>query len=437
MHPLASAREKMRLWPTALTATLALRIGAGAAGTLPPVAALAFFDRAAYGQAMANFALALLLIGPIAQYLSQGYLRELVAADTRDGPPTGAITAPLYALLCIGLLAALAATSLLTAIDAAFAAGIVAIMTAARLQESWFVAAGRQSAAIALFYLIPPLVLVGLMLGLHGIAGGNDFLLVGWAQVAAYGGCVLASLVIQPAHGRGILVPRIPSSLAAWRRELSAAGLFLANGAMLSATENLPIVLLKFFGFAAVTPSYELARKVAAVPGVVLHALNMHLAPRLISAAHAGAWQDFRAQLVRFSLITSSTGIAYIALALAVLFGLVFWLPAIAPRIEVPVFVILLAAAAVTAIAAPCGSALIALRGEAWWTVGAALSLAIQLVISAAAARGAGMIAIPLAALAQTAALSAVVVLGTLALLRRRRPRDDLQLKPADVGLGG
>lgn len=437
MRGLARARRIMQLWPTALTATLALRIGAGAAGTLPPVAALAFFDRAAYGHAMANFALALLMIGPIAQYVSQGYLRELVAADARGGSPAGAVTAPLYALLCIGLLAALAATTLLTPIDAAFAAGMVALATTARLQESWFVAAGRQNAAIALFYLAPPLVLVGLMLGLRGITGADDFLLVAWAQIVAYGGCVLASLALQPNHGRGLLVPPIPRSLAAWRRELSAAALFMANGAMLSATENLPIVLLRLFGFAAVTPTYELARKVAAVPGVLLHALNMHLAPRLISAAHAGAWQDFRAQLIRFSLITSSAGIAYIALALAILFGLVFWLPGVAPRIEVPVFVILLGAAAVTAVAAPCGSALIALRGEAWWTVGAALSLAIQLVISAAAARGAGMIAIPLAALAQTAALSTVVMLGTIALLRRRRPQDHLHLTPADVGLGG
>lgn len=399
-------------------ATLIARIAGGALGALPPIIALAWLDRPAYGHAMANYALALLLIGPIAQYIGQGYMRDLVtgASSLEAGRPAGTAMVHAYLLLCGAGIALTGALSVLSRVDTGFTVAFVAVVAVSRMQESWFVAVGRQASAIVLFYILPPLLHSVFMMAGWLFVGGNDFWIVGVAHVIALAVCVAVSLVVQTSAGRRLLLPRFPCSLADWRQEFSAAAVFMLNGVVLSATENLPVVLLRALGFAALIPIFELARKVAAIPGLLIHALNMHMTPRLIAQANVGLWREFRALLARFTLLSASIGGAYVAVALIALLSAPD-VPLLAERVDTAMFAILLMSALVTALAAPCGSALIALRGEIWWTVGAVGSFVVQVAITVAALSRSGPLAIPIAVVGQTAALSATVVLGSMLLL--------------------
>ena len=222
-----------------LMTTVALRIAAGAVGTLPPIIALAILDRAAYGHAVANHALALLLLGPIEQFLGQGYLRSLVAQkeETSDPRPDGSGCVPAYMTICLGFFALLGPTFGLAPVDVAQTAALTIIILVCRVQERWFIAIGQPSTAIVLFYLSPPLALSTLVAGARFLLGLDDFVIVAFSLVLAYGGCALVSFTIQTRMAAVLLVPRIPLTIETWRREVSAAGQFILSGALLSATD--------------------------------------------------------------------------------------------------------------------------------------------------------------------------------------------------------
>ncbi len=396
-----------------LLATIALRVMGGVAGAFPPLIALIWLNRAEYGQAMANYALALLLIGPIAQFISQGYLRALLHSDGPTAQPPGTGTVHAYVVACAVLLALGAAVSIWSWTDAALVAAMVAICAVARVQENRLIAAVHQNAAVLLFYVLPPLLHATLILCVH--AGGivDDFWNVAISQIVAYGGCAAASmLLVGGAAGWRVLLVPLTLARVDWRADFDAARQFLASGAVLSTTENIPIVFLNSFGLSAAIPSFELARKIASVPYVVIHALNMHYMPELVRAARDGAWEQFRTLCARFTFISGGIGTAYIATVLAGLIVLQ-WVPVVAQPLDTASFVILLAAAVVTSIGAPAGSALVALNGDTWWMLAAGSSLLVQLAISLLMVGELGAEAIALSILAQAIVLRGIVAAGT------------------------
>ncbi|MCZ7595440.1 MAG: hypothetical protein M5U16_11430 [Hyphomicrobium sp.] len=403
----------MQLPDRDMLATIALRILGGAAGTLPPLIALVWLDRAEYGHAMANYALALMFIGPITQFISQGYLRALLHNDGEVANPRGTSMVHAYVLACAAVLAVGATVSIWSWTDAALVAVMVAVSALARMQEGSLVATGHQNAAVLLFYVLPPLLHATLIVCVHATGLVDDFWNVALSQIVAYGGCGAASmLLVGGATGWRVLVGPLALGRVDWRDDFNAVRHFLASGAVLSTTEHIPIVFLNSFGLATAIPSFELARKIAAVPYVVIHALNMHFMPDLVRHAREHAWDKFRALLARFTYLSGGIGSLYIA---AILVGLLILqrLPGVAQPLDTASFVILLGAAVVTSIGAPAGSALVALNGETWWTLASSVSLVVQLLISLIAVGSLGAEAIALSILAQSIVLRGIVACGT------------------------
>ena len=408
-----------------MLATVTLRILGGAAATLPPLIALAWLDRAQYGHAMANYAIALLLIGPLSQFLTQGYLRELLNGKGAAGAgPCGTSMVHVYALICILALCLAATTSIISWADAAIVAIMVAISVLSRMQEAWLVATRHQNLAMLLFYVLPPLVHSALILAVHASGEVNDFWSVALSQIVAYGGCLVASVLLAAgAAGRRLLLPVTARGVVEWRREFAAVRHFLASGALLSTTEQVPIVFLNAFGLGAVIPSFELARKIASVPYVFIHALNMHMMPDLVRYAGENAWTQFRAVLARFTLVSGSIGSLYAGMVLVGVFALQGYADTANP-IDTTMYVLLLCGAIVTAVGAPAGSGLVALNGETWWTLAASISLAVQLAISVLALGPLGALAIPASILAQIIVLRCILAVGTALLFANREKQD-------------
>jgi hypothetical protein len=402
----------------AMLTSITIRVTAGAAGALPALLALALLDRAAFGHATANYAWALLLTGPVLRFLGQAYFRDLISFAREPRSPQGSAFIPLYALAMTGPTCALAWFGALTWTDAGFVMLNVLIVIASRMQESWFVAHGRPTAAILLFYLFPPLLHAILILVLLPAAASEQFWLVAVTQVVSYGGCVIAGVAMQPPQGRRQLLPHTASRRAGWRAEWTAVRQFFASGALLAATEQLPIVLLSLFGFRALIPTFQVARKLAAVPDVLIHALNMHMMPRLVNYADSGRWTEFRRVLRSFSLTSAGLSCAYIAVAVVAVYAFSRLSPD-SMHIEFPFFAILFGAALINAVTGPLGSVTV-LQGDLWWMIGGGLSLLSQLCVSMLALGGLGPLAIPLSVLAQVIVIRAITGMAAVLLLQEK-----------------
>jgi O-antigen/teichoic acid export membrane protein len=187
----------------------------------------------------------------------------------------------------------------------------------------------------------------------------------------------------------------------------------------LSTTEHIPVVLLNALGFGMAIPGFELARKIASVPYVLIHALNMHMMPELVRTAGESAWEQFRRVLSRFTLLSGAAGCVYVAAVLLGLIGL-RWMFHVNLPVDMAMFTILLGASIVTALGAPAGSALVALNGDSLWALAASVSLAVQLGVSLLALGDLGPLAIAASVLAQTIVLRGILAVAAATLLAGR-----------------
>jgi len=179
----------------------------------------------------------------------------------------------------------------------------------------------------------------------------------------------------------------------------------------------LPVLVLGLLGHAAAIPGFELARKIASVPLVLIHALNMHLAPRMIGLVQAGDPQALMALMRRAVLGLTGFALAYgacaaVGVALLPLVGIGG--QALSLALAVP----LLLAATVGAAGAPFGIAGLALGAERWWVAGGIVGLSVQCALSLTLLPGLGAPAVAWAVVAQTVALQGLVTVGTLKSLR-------------------
>ena len=395
-----------------LSATLVLRIAGGAVAALPPIYALAFLDRAAYGAAITDVATALLLAGPVIEFIVHGYLRGAITAGD-DRAPEGSFVVFAFTgfmLVAIGLVWG---AGLVDARHAGLIAAMLALLLAMRLCESELVLRGRQATAILLVYVVPPTLVCVLMAGMQGAGMTDHFAVVGIAQVVAAALSVAAVVVIAPGIGRRLLPPAIPPDWAALRQEFRAVGAFASHGMLLSASEPLPVLVLGLLGHPAAIPGFELARKIASVPLVVIHALNMHLAPRMIGLVQAGDPPALMALMRRAVLGLTGFALAYGACAA----GGVALLPLIGiggQALSLALALPLLLAAVIGAAGAPFGIAGLALGAERWWVAGGIVGLSVQCALSLTLLPLVGAPAVAWAVVAQTVALQSLVAFGTL-----------------------
>ena len=404
-----------------LSLLLVARFAGGGVGALAPVYALLFLDRGAYGAAVADVALTLLLCGPIAQYVGQGYMRDAIAAE-REGrldAPRGAALVHLFLILALAALAAAAAMGALSLRDALLIAAMSPLYLASRIQESHLVAQDRQLAAVTLVYIAPPL-LSCILMGVLQLAGMRDhFMLVALALVGGALAGVLGGLWKDKSFGRRLAPPPMPRSLAALRAEWASVVTFATHGALLSACEQLPVVALRWLGVAEVVPAFELARKIASVPGVIVHALLMHVVPRMSDAVRASDWAGLRAMVSGNFGVMTAFGLGFAACAWAGV-AVLQWLGVAASSLSMAMLAPMLAAACVTAAASPFGAASLALEGERWWVVGGGLGLPLQALVTFVGFRWLSADAVAWGILAQALALHGFIAWGVLVDLARR-----------------
>ncbi|WP_460452021.1 hypothetical protein [Alsobacter sp. SYSU BS001988] len=403
-----------------LSLLVVARVLGGAAGALPPVYAITFLDRASYGAAAADVAAAMLLCGPLGQFINQGYMRDALAAGRagHSGPPAGAFLVHLFATLVVVAMAMAAGAGVLAAPDACLVGGMSLFYLASRIQESHLIAAGRQLGAVVLVFILPPTLTCLFMAALQLSGMEDHFSVVAIGQLLAALVSVAAGAIRDPAYLGRLKFPRAPRSRDEWRSEGSAIVVFITHGAFLSAAEQVPVIALRLLGHSGVIPGFELARKIASVPGVIVHALFMQTVPRMIDAAHDCDWAALKAIIRRYTVRLATLGLVYAlgaaaALALLQRFGIA------ANTLPLGLAAPLLAAAVIGATAAPFGGASLALRGEKWWVVGGGLGLAVECAVAFGATAVAGPNAVAWAVLGQIVILHAVIVTGTIADLAR------------------
>ncbi|MDK9698067.1 MAG: hypothetical protein OEL76_16960 [Siculibacillus sp.] len=404
----------------ALLLLVPIRVLAGLVGVGPSLVALVLLDPAAYGTAAAVIAVALVALGPVAQYLTQSWLRDLMrgAADGETVvAPAGSPAILAYLAAVVLALEAAAASELFAAGECRRIEVVLLLVVVAKLLEVHHVARRRKYAAVLLFYVLPPVVQSAFMIAAHLAAdiGAYEATILGF--MAGQAVAIVAALANDPA-ALGIF-----ASLARGRlRQTTRAGflapsLLFANGALLTLGDQLPTILLRAFGAAAAIPAFEVVRKINSVPSILVHAFGIHFNPDLIAHVQANRMPAFHGVWRRYLAISALCGVPYVAGVAAV-----FALPGFSSFLkgaELSVYWPLLASALVTTISAPVGAALVALDGDRWWFYGATAGVSALLLVAFAGFAD-PLLAVTGAVLVQNAAIGAIIAVGVGVLLRRR-----------------
>ena len=145
----------------------------------------------------------------------------------------------------------------------------------------------------------------------------------------------------------------------------------------------------------------------------------MQLSPKLVTAAEARIWTTFKSVMRTYCGLLSTVSLAYMGVLVVAAVVSESHL-AILRDLDYGVAAMLLGSALVTAVASPFGSAIVALRGENWLLFGPAASLALQLAVSFTLFKWLGPMAIAIGIAAQNAVSSAVVIVGTAVIFRRK-----------------
>ncbi|MFM0155323.1 lipopolysaccharide biosynthesis protein [Paraburkholderia sediminicola] len=398
---------------------MVVRVLGGLASAGPAVLALQYLDKASYGRAASNYALALVLVGPISQYCTQGYLRQLVnnISSRRGDLFYGKSAIAIYLMFATVALALASTLHLIGYDDFIFTESLMVIVVLMRMQEAYYVSRDWQRMSIIFFYVSPPMAICLVIFLLKKLTTTDDYLLVSIAQLVSFSSAVIASMLLKK---DSLIYIKRWRAVTTWQdlgKEFSSVRVFLLNGAMLSATEQIPIILLRQFGLGAAIPAFELVRKLCSVPSILVHALSMFFLPRLIASERDRAWHDFRNIFFQFSVVLAFFGLAYVVTVLMATAFLSDMGSSLVRHVDFPVLWALLAAATVTSLAAPSGAALIALRGETWWTIGGLCSLTIQLVTCAIAAPRLASAGVAISVLAQNIVLSCIVAWASHRLL--------------------
>jgi hypothetical protein len=280
-----------------------------------------------------------------------------------------------------------------------------------KIFETCFISKGKKIAAIMVFYILPPLAQSFLMYGFSVMPSANGFWVTTIAYLLSLTLAIATALCLDRAVARLLYHIHLPTSWAEAKTEFFAATVFFANGTILSAAEQLPTILLRSYGLTYHIPAFELVRKVISVPSLIVHAFGMQFSPDLISHAQRNERYQFFKTLKSYFGASAFFGGAYILsiAAVATLFT-----GQIGPfkGIDLQEYWPLLLSALVTTLFAPIGAALIAIKGDTWWIVGATSGLAALLLISHFGHTHYGQLAIAFAILIDNLVLSCCIAVG-------------------------
>ena len=397
---------------------LFVRLIAGGIGFFPPLAAAVALDSRQYGLGASVFAMGLLVVGPLAQYASQGYMRALLLPE-RPQVAASHIVLVFMALL-VPILTILLLARVVTPVSAALFLFVVFALTICRLEEVRQVATEQQILSVLFFYILPPFLvtiafaaaaLLHLPLLWPAITTimGTCYLLPALASILVRGGRIASGLAtVRPYHLRTLWVE---------------SRTFLVSGMVSAATENLPTLALTWLGLPQRVATFEVVRKLSSAISVFLHGLAIAFAPRLIKAVAADDMPQVIGVIRQNAKLSALFALVYIPLAVVgiIVLGILHWKTLSIPAgIAVPLF----ASAIVTCIAAPFGMAVAAFHREHWWIVGGGIGLAAFCATLLLAPVLGAMQTVAVAVLIQNTALSATItsVIVRAIHTRLRRP---------------
>lgn len=395
---------------------LLARLMAGGVGFLPPLVAASLLDGLQYGLGASSFAIGMLLIGPVAQYAKQGYMRSILLPERPD-ISAWHIVIVFLSLVLVGMaVAGLVAGVPLAALVSVFVA--IASLTLARIEEVRQVALERQLLAVSLFYLVPPLLLTAFFALFWALALHPDWKTISFSMSLAYLAPSLASIALRRGMAAFTVRPlRVEDARLLW----SESRTFLLSGIVMSATESFPTLALSALGVPQAVATFELVRKLSSAVSVFLHGLAIAFAPRLIKAAADGDWGGVRHTIWRNTQLSVAFAAVYLPAAVAAVFvlGRLGWIHAdVSFNLAMPLFV----SAFVTCVAAPFGMAVAALNSEKWWLIGGFLGVLCFVAALALTPLFGAAQTVAVAVLAQNVALSLTIgiVVSKLVLVRTR-----------------
>lgn len=392
---------------------LLARVIAGGIGFFPPLAAAISLDRLQYGLGASLFALALLVLGPVAQYVSQGYMRALLLPERPQVAAAHILV--VFTALVASVLAVLCATGALAVLHGAvFLFAVVALMLS-RLEEVRQIANERQMHAVMLFYVAPPFIIT-----LAFLLSAQTGMAMPWPMVTITMACgyllpALLSCVLRGGRLRmGKIRPGTRDLAVLW----SESRTFLVAGMVSSATENVPTLALTMLGIPERVATFEVMRKLASAISVFLHGLAIAFAPRIITAAARGDMPAVVAtirQNAKLSLLFAGIYLPAAILGVFVLRALGWEALFIPAGMAIPLFL----SSFVTCLAAPFGMAVAAFHMERWWVIGGATGFSAFAVTLLLAGILGGMQTVAIGILLQNIALSATITMVVCRKIRR------------------
>ena len=352
---------------------LSVRLIAALLNVVPPVVGSYALGRESYGVVASVLAIAMIVFGPVGQYLSQNLLRVLCTAQHAERLIGAAI---LFCVGCIGLIELAHLAGVIKASEALQLSTLIVALLLLRICEVKLISDGKIVLSIIVFYAVPPVLCSASYIVASGLGGGRA--VVAAAQSIAY--CVAAVVAMLAAKGvKNLLTQGLRGPVVLAVRECTAALPIMISGGATAAAESLPVVLLGSLNAFAVIPVFEIARKFASVPTTLANPVLNQVNPGMIRAYAADDHPAIRSLMGKMFRFLIFTGIFFTG-GVAVMLIASFYEPRIQ---EVFALLIPLAIGSVVAIfCLPYQSLLIAARGDRWFAISSGAGVFLLLVLT-------------------------------------------------------
>jgi O-antigen/teichoic acid export membrane protein len=329
--------------------------------------------RETYGVVASVLAIAVIVFGPVSQYLSQNLLRVLCTAQQADRPLGAAL---LFSTGCIGLIELGRLAGAITTSEAFQLCTLIVALLLLRICEVKLISEEKIVSSIAVYYAGPPVFCSAFYVVAASLGGGH----AAAAAAQSLGYCVAALFAMFTAKGVGSLLAQgLRSPAVSAVREFTASVPLMISGGATAAAEFLPVVLLRGMNAFAVIPVFEIARKLASIPTTLVNPLLNQVNPSMIRAYAAKDQPAIRALLRRMFRFLLYTGIVFVCGVAAMLVASLY-----EPQLqEVCALLIPLSVGSVAAMwCLPYQSLLIAVRGDHWFAISSGVAVVLLLVLT-------------------------------------------------------
>jgi O-antigen/teichoic acid export membrane protein len=352
---------------------LLARLIAAILNVAPPMVGSYALGRETYGVVASVLAIAVIVFGPVSQYLSQNLLRVLCTAQRAERPMGAAI---IFCTGCAALIELGHLAGVITISEALQLSTLIVALLLLRICEVQLISDERIVSSIAVYYAAPPVFCSAFYVVAASLGGGH----AAAAAAQSLGYCVAALFAMLTAKGVGkLLAQGLRSPAVSAAREFAASLPLMISGGATAAAEFLPVVLLRGMNAFAVIPVFEIARKFASMPTTLVNPLLNQVNPSMIRAYAANDQPAIHTLLRGMFRFLVYTGIVFACGVAATLIASLY-----EPRIqEVSALLIPLSIGSVAALwCIPYQSLLIAARGDHWFAISSGVAVVLLLVLT-------------------------------------------------------